>query len=267
MAALRTSIARVVRDGRLAIGWSKQTLAERAGVSRSMIGSVERGSANVTVDLADRILEALGQDVNLAVRQPFVTRSRQSDAGHATFVAHVSRRLTADDWRTRREVEIVHGRSHGWIDVLAFQPSTGTLLIIEVKTELRDLGRIERTLAWYAREAPAAARAIGWQSTRVKAWLLLLATAETDERLRRNQAAIDQTLRGRAMEMLDVHGPPAGLALIDPRSRQRNWLMRTRSDGRRTPAPYRDYADFMARTDGRARTDGARGREIPATPR
>jgi hypothetical protein len=30
---------------------------------------------------------------------------------------------------------------------------------------------------------------------------------------------------------------------VDPRSRRRQWLQRTRLDGRRTAARFRDYAD------------------------
>jgi hypothetical protein len=162
-----------------------------------MVGRIERGAANVTVDTADRLLEALGQQVGLVAKPPFISRSRQVDAGHAACGGHVHRRLHSDGWEDRREVEIVFGRSHGWIDVLAYNPADRTLLIVEIKTEIHDLGRIERTLTWYAREAPAVARGLGWQPLRTKAWLLVLATSANDDRIRDNQAAIDQTFRGR----------------------------------------------------------------------
>jgi hypothetical protein len=38
-----------------------------------------------------------------------------------------------------------------------------------------------------------------------------------------------------------------GLALVDPSSRRRDWLIRTSVDGRRSPASYRGYADFLDR--------------------
>jgi hypothetical protein len=38
-----------------------------------------------------------------------------------------------------------------------------------------------------------------------------------------------------------------GLALCDPASRRREWLIRTRLDGRRSELPYRDYADAARR--------------------
>ncbi len=49
---------------------------------------------------------------------------------------------------------------------MAFDPRTRTLAVIEIKTQLDDLGQIERTLAWYEREAWAAARRLGWRPPR-----------------------------------------------------------------------------------------------------
>jgi hypothetical protein len=56
----------------------------------------------------------------------------------------------------------------------------------------------------------------------------------------------------RAPEMLaSFDGTPPragrGLALIDPTSRRQGWLIRARVDGRRSAAPFRDYADAAAR--------------------
>ena len=78
---------------------------------------------------------------------------RQRDAVHAPCSGYANRRFRAGGWETGREVEIVHGRSHGWIDLLAFDPRTGLLLIVEIKTRLDDLGLVERQLAWYERSA------------------------------------------------------------------------------------------------------------------
>lgn len=48
-----------------------------------------------------------------------------------------------------REVDISAGGGRGWIDILAFDPRTATLVIVEIKTRLDDLGRVERQLGWY----------------------------------------------------------------------------------------------------------------------
>jgi hypothetical protein len=182
-----------------------------------MVSSVEAGAVNVTVGLAGRLLSALGVAVELRVQHP-LAEPRQRDAAHALCVAHVERRLKATGWLVMREVEIIHGRSHGWIDVLAFNPVTHVLLVIEVKTEIHDVGRIERTLAWYAREAPRAADNAGWRPQIVRPWLLILATQANEDRLSVNRLTLAQSFPGRGMTMLD-DTPSAGLALIDPRSR------------------------------------------------
>src|SRR5687768_14472897 len=94
---LRTAIGQAVHAGREAIGWSLEELAARAGVSKGMAVLVEAGRANVTVDLAGRLLSALGVAVELRVSVPFAD-PRQRDAAHARCVAYIQRRLEAIGW-------------------------------------------------------------------------------------------------------------------------------------------------------------------------
>ena len=242
---------------RAAIGWSKAELARRAGMSQSMISRLERGQAtDVTIGAAWRVLEAMGARPSLTVEPPYLgDRARQRDAAHARCTSHVGRRLERSGWLVAREVEVGGGRSRGWIDVLAFHPPTGLLLVIEVKTELHDLGQVERTLGWYEREAWAAARRLGWRPRRVYSTLLLLATEANEQRLRSNREAIDTGFPARAGDLGNVIsgsqvGPPGrALAMIDLRSKRRIWLRPTKLDGRRSPAPYHDYAGFMRTID------------------
>ncbi len=151
------------------------------------------------------------------------------------------------------EVEIGGDRSRGWIDLLAFDPRTGTVLVIEVKTEISDVGAIERSLGWYEREAWAAARRIGWRPRTVIGCLLVLATDVSDTRIQVNRAVFDRdfSLRWRDLVAITSGTTPENgrraLAMVDPRSRRRDWTRPTRIDGRRSPAPYADYIAFMAR--------------------
>jgi len=243
----RSIIGRAIREGRRAIGWSQEELSRAAGVSTGTVAGVELGKVNVTVDTSARLLTSLGLAVELRIDPPFVD-PRQRDAGHSRCVAHVQRRLEAGGWLVRREVEVVHARSHGWIDVMAFQPASRVLLVIEVKTEVHDLGRIERTLGWYSREVWTAARRLGWQPRAARPWLLVLATDVNEERLRDNRALLAQSFPNRGMTMLDPASGGPGMALLDPRSHQRDWLMLSAIDGRRRQAPYRNYADFVSRS-------------------
>lgn len=247
------ALARAVVALRTAIGWSQAELALRAGLSQPMISRLERGQTmDVTIGTAWRVLEAMGARPSLTVEPPYLgDRARQRDAAHARCTSHVGRRLERSGWLVAREVEVGGGRSRGWIDVLAFHPLTGLLLVIEVKTELHDLGQVERTLGWYEREAWASARRLGWRPRRVYSALLLLATEANEQRLRSNREAIHSGFPVRAAELRNlIGGSQAGstgraLAMIDPGSKRRLWLRPTKLDGRRGAAPYADYAAFM----------------------
>ena len=233
------------------LGLSQQTLADLAGVTRGYIANIELGRANPTLDCTMAIARALGLELELVVRSPITSDDRrQRDLVHARCSGYVDRRLRSHGWETAREVEVVHGRSHGWIDLLAFEPTSGTLLVIEIKTWLDDVGAIERQLAWYERSGWGIAQSLGWHPRRSLSWLLVLATEEVDASLRATRSLIDRSFPRRAGAMAadllaqDRLGPvPRGLALIDPSSRRRQWLIRARIDGRRSQAPYNDYAD------------------------
>ena len=56
----RDLIAGNVRRIRVALGVSQERLAFDAGVDRSYLGGMERGEANPTVDVLDRIAGTLG---------------------------------------------------------------------------------------------------------------------------------------------------------------------------------------------------------------
>lgn len=252
---LRVSFARLCRDTRPMLDISQRELAAAVGVSHAHIAAIEAGRVNPSLDLVDRIGIALGLDLTLVARPVLALEPpRQRDLVHARCSGYADRRLRAAGWDVRREVEVVQGRSHGWIDLLAFDPRSGTLIIIEVKTRIDDLGAIERQLAWYERSAERAAIHIGWRPRRVMSWLLLLASDEVESVVLGNREALASAFPMRAVAMRAVAARPVvqgesdrdpgrGLALIDPVSRRRDWLLATRSEGRRTSAPYRDYAE------------------------
>ncbi len=62
--SLRTVLARNVRQLRHERGLSQEELADRAGLHRTYIGSIERGERNLTVDNIQKI--ARGLDVDAA---------------------------------------------------------------------------------------------------------------------------------------------------------------------------------------------------------
>jgi hypothetical protein len=82
--------------------------------------------------------------------------------------------------------------------------------------------------------------------------LFVLATEANDQRIRDNREQFARGFPVRAAALISVVAgedsiQPRGraLALIDPRSKRRDWLRPARADGRRSAAPYADYLDFM----------------------
>lgn len=268
-------VGATIAEIRQAIGWTQRELSRRSGVSQSMISEIERAVVpDLAFDTASRLLEAMGARLQVGVDAPFLgdRPQRQREPAHARMAGSVSRRLRTLGWWVQTEVEIGGDRSRGWIDILAFHPGLGLLLIIELKTELHDMGAIDRTLGWYEREAWTAARRFGWRPVTSMACLLLLATAANDGAARFNREILDQRfpLRARSLtaiisgiaietprpatELTSLPSPRRALAMIDPRSRGAIWLRPTIIDGRRSPAPYPDYAGFMracARSGGK----------------
>lgn len=252
---IRRTFSRLCRETRLRLGLSQEQLAAMVGVSRGHIARIELGGANPSLDLVARIASALRLEIDLVARTPVIIGARnQRDAVHARCSGYVDRRMRAAGWLTAREAEIVHARSHGWIDLLAFDPSSGILIVIEIKTSVRDLGEVERHIGWYERSAFGVAMGFGWRPRHVASWLLVLATAEADAFVRANRDIVARAFPMRAIEMAGLVAgdtrPEAGargLALIDPRSRRREWLIRCRSDGRRSAAPFIDHADAARR--------------------
>ena len=242
-----------VRAVRVSIGLPQRRLASRIQRSQGFVSLVERGKVKrLSIAEADQISEALGATLVLTVEGPILLAgTRQLDAAHARCIAYVARRLSAQGWIVHREVLIGARDRPGWIDILAFDPVSRVLLVVEVKTEIADLGGLERQLGWYQREAKRACRDLDWRPDVVVTFALVLATATNDDRVRANAESLRQAFPVRWRELMRVVRRESsasdgwGLAMVDPRSRVRDWCRPTQLDGRRSSAPYADVGDFL----------------------
>lgn len=251
---IQSSFAEACRAVRISLDLTQEQVASRAGVSRAHYAKVEVGRVSPSLILVERIADALGLRLNLAVQPPIIHGEPVSrDIVHARCSAYVGRRLRGAGWRVAREVLIEAGRHRGWIDLLAFDPRSGTLLVIECKTRLDDIGGTERQIAWYERAAWDVARDHGWQVRRVVAVLIVLASDEVEAVVKAHRGLLAAAFPARAFDVLQVVADGAArcdrraLAMVDPRSRRRDWLIRTRVDGRRSPSPYVGYAQAARR--------------------
>ena len=62
---VRKSFGKRVRELRKQKGYSQEQLADKAGLHRTYIGSIERGEQNVSIDNIDKIAKALKTSVAL----------------------------------------------------------------------------------------------------------------------------------------------------------------------------------------------------------
>lgn len=66
--SLRETLAANIRSFRKREELSQEDLADRAGLHRTYIGSIERGERNVSIDNIQRVAEALGVPPSVLLR-------------------------------------------------------------------------------------------------------------------------------------------------------------------------------------------------------
>ena len=59
----------MIRDGRLARGWSQQRLADEVGTAQSAVHRIENGQQNLSLSMIDRLAEALNQPLILTATE------------------------------------------------------------------------------------------------------------------------------------------------------------------------------------------------------
>lgn len=248
---LRDQVATAVTSARQDLGWSQRQLAARAGVSQSLVAIAEAGRPGASIESLERMAAALGLRIALDSRPPVIVGDRrQVDAAHARCEGALRTALARSGLACLTEVAVADGPVRGWIDLVAYRAATRRLVVVEVKTQLTDLGGLERQVELYARTCLPATRALGWRPSEILVVVAVLATADVDAFILANRALLAHAFPCRGDRLVAAmlgNGPLTGrgLAMIDPVRRGRRLFVSTRADGRRSQAPYRGYADFM----------------------
>ena len=183
-----------LRAVRIRRGWRQEDLARRARVSRATISRIERGLLEgVSFGALVRTADALDVRLEIVVRWQGGDLDRLMDAGHAALSERVAARLDAlPGWVFFPETSFaIHGE-RGSIDILAWHPSTRSLVVIEVKTEIADLQEMLGTVDRKRRLARRIAADRGWHALTVST-SLVVAEGSTNRRRLANHRAL---LRG-----------------------------------------------------------------------
>ena len=215
-----------VRLLRLRRGWTQQRLASEAMVSRWVVAEVEAGRApRIRVEHLARVVSALAGYLSVRILYQGEGLDRLRDRRHAAMVVQ----LRAEGWDVATEVSFSIFGERGSIDILAFHPLTRTLLVIEVKTVVPDVGGMLATLDRKVRLSGDLARDRGWEVASVGRLLVLPESSTARRRINEHAATFQNAFPERNVEVSRWLQSPSGAmsGLL--------FLSSAREDGTRRP--------------------------------
>jgi transcriptional regulator with XRE-family HTH domain len=192
-------LGRIGRAIRLKSGLTQAEVGARARVSRSTVSLVERGKWDrLTVRAIEAVLGALGAQLDSRLSWNGPEIDRLLDANHAALSASVKERLQRWGWLVRVEASFSHYGERGRIDLLAWRPKDGLLLVIEIKTDLVDIQALLGGLDVKTRLAPRIAEQTGWHVVHVVPAIVFLEDRTTRRRVGQLIGLFDRySVRGR----------------------------------------------------------------------
>lgn len=202
-----------MRSERRRVGLRQADLAARAGVSRSSVSRVENGLlSGLAVGSVRAVADAVG------IQLPFAPRSlrgasieRQIDWRHAALVEAVLERLAHLGWETAVEYSFNDYGDRGSVDILGWQPEARALLIVETKSDLRNVQETLHAMDVKLRVVPRLVRAErGWRAGAVGVVMVLADLRVERQRVDRHRSTFDTALPARTVEVRRWLERPAG---------------------------------------------------------
>jgi len=188
-----------IRLLRVRRGWSQSRLAKEVGRSRWVIGEIEAGrGGRLRMDVLATIAIALGGRLSVRLQYQGEGLDRLRDRDHARIVEWIVAELIALGWEVATEVSFNVYGERGVIDILAFHAGSGSLLVIEVKTVVPDVGGMLGTLDRKTRHAAEIAKARGWEARTVSKLLVMRDTTTTRRRVAEHMATFATDAQGQA---------------------------------------------------------------------
>lgn len=153
--------------------WRQIDVADKAGVSKSLVSAIERGHiGTVTIDSLRRTAAVLDIRLDLIARWRGGELDRLLNARHSALQGAVARWLgQIPGWAIAPEVSFAFYAERGWIDLLAWHEPTRTLLVIEIKTQIVDVQELLGVLDRKTRLAARIGRERGWVPRVIATWL------------------------------------------------------------------------------------------------
>lgn len=163
------------RAVRLRKRWRQDDVAAAAGVSRGTVARIERGLvAEMTLATLEKVTSVLEIRIDLVPRWRGGELDRMVNWRHAAMHERVVALLERiGGWELAPEVSFAVYGERGVIDILAWHAATGTLLVIELKTEIVDSQEVVGNIDRKRRLAARVARERGWNPATIATWLVV----------------------------------------------------------------------------------------------
>jgi transcriptional regulator with XRE-family HTH domain len=202
---------RQVRVLRQRLGWRQADLALRCRISQATVSRLERGAIRGTSwDALQRVAVALGAELDMKLRWRGEELDRLLDAPHAAIVDRLVEILTPLGWLCAAEVTFWVNGEQGCVDLLAWHPATGRLLIVEAKSIVPDLQQMLSSLDRKVRLAGSIAARRGWRSNGVAKAIVMAGTATNRRRAERFGATLRTVLPSDGASMRRWVADPVG---------------------------------------------------------
>lgn len=188
-------------------------MAERAGVSQSLISAIEAGRCgSVTLATLRQVFQAVGAGFDGQVMWRGPALDRFVDARHAALVSSAATRLQRHGWEVLPEVSYSEFGERGSIDLLGWRIDEQAVVVEEIKS---DLTRTEETLRKLDEKArlvgeKLAYDRLGWRPRAIGRVLVLPDTDRARRQVRSHGVLFDAALPARGPQVRDWLRRPVG---------------------------------------------------------
>jgi len=223
----RFRFGRSVRELRQRRHWRQSDLGDRIGVSRSVIGRIERGVvANVPYGRLLAVADALDGRLDLDFRWRGEALDRLVDERHTAIVDELVGLFRSARWDVAVEVTFSIYGERGSIDVFAFHPIQHVVAVNEVKASVGEAGNTVLGVDRKSRLAPQLARGRGWPCRCVARFLVVADGSTSRDRIARHADTFRTAFPAGGRECLawirdPVGEPPSGILFLAPRNGRR----------------------------------------------
>lgn len=177
-------VGAALRAIRIRKGWRQIDVAAQAGVSTTIIVRIERGRLDsLPIGMLRRVATALDARFDTYIRWQGGDLGRLINARHSAMHEALMQSFAANPkWTAEPEVSFSVFGERGVIDILAWNPTCQSLLVVELKTELVDVNDLMGSMDRKRRLAAVIARDREWHPLAISTWVVI-ADSSTNRRV------------------------------------------------------------------------------------